>query len=239
MAGSELKTYDIPNRLSEQLPQVTGIRTSSLRGIGFGPNKFATEAFLDEIAVQHGIDPVALRLQLLKDTPRGQAVVREVVAMSEFRRRRPGRGLGFAFIDYSGTMVAAVAEVSVERASGAVKVHDFWLALDPGIAVHPDNVIAQSESSIVYGLGLTLTERITIKDGVVQQHNIRDYGVPRMGQLPEMHIKLVSTPNRPTGVGQMATPAVAPAVAAAIFAASGARVRHTPFLPERVRSALI
>jgi isoquinoline 1-oxidoreductase subunit beta len=234
MAGSELRTYDIANRLAEQLPQQTGIRTSSLRGIGFGPNKFATEAFLDEVAVQHGIDPVELRLQLLKNTPRGQAVVREVVQMSEYRRARPGRGLGFSFVDYSGTMVAAVAEVSVDKKTGAIEVHDFWLALDCGIAVQPDNVIAQTESSIIYGLGLTLSERISFKDGVVQQHNIRDYGVPRMGEIPELHLKLVATPNRPTGAGQMATPIVAPAISAAVFAASGARVRHTPFLPERV-----
>jgi isoquinoline 1-oxidoreductase subunit beta len=238
MAGSELRTYDIPNRLSEQLPQQTGIRTSSLRGIGFGPNKFATEAFLDEVAAKHGIDPVELRLQLLRNTPRGQAVVREVVAMSDYRRPRPGRGLGFSFIDYSGTMVAAVAEVSVDRKSGAVAVHDFWLALDPGIAVHPDNVVAQTESSIIYGLGLALTERISFKDGVIQQTNIRDYGVPRMQDIPELHIKLMATPNRPTGAGQMATPLVAPAISAAVFAASGARVRHTPFLPERVLTAL-
>src|SRR6266850_1947786 len=238
MAGSELRTYDIPNRLSEQLPQQTGIRTSSLRGIGFGPNKFATEAFLDEIAVRHGLDPVDLRLQLLKNTPRGQAVVREVVAMSEYRRARPGRGLGFSFIDYSGTMVAAVAEASVDRKSGKITVHDFWLALDPGIAVQPDNVIAQTESSIIYGLGLSLTERISFKDGVVQERNIRDYGVPRLEDIPELHLKLLSTPNRPTGAGQMATPIVAPVISAAVYAASGARVRHTPFLPERVLTAL-
>src|SRR6266545_3856264 len=238
MAGSELRTYDIPNRLSEQLPQGTGIRTSSLRGIGFGPNKFATEAFLDEIAAQHRLDPVELRLQLLKNTPRGQAVIREVVRMSDYRRARPGRGLGFSFIDYSGTMVAAVAEVSIDKTRGKINVHDFWLALDPGIAVHPDNVVAQTESSIVYGLGLALTERITIRDGAVQQSNILDYGVPRMHDIPELHIKLMSTPNRPTGAGQMATPVVAPAIASAVFAASGARVRHTPFLPERVRAAI-
>src|SRR3989441_2176205 len=177
MAGSELRTYDIANRLAEQLPQQTGIRTSSLRGIGFGPNKFATEAFLDEIAVRHGLDAVDLRLQLLKNTPRGQAVVREVVAMSEYRRARPGRGLGFSFIDYSGTMVAAVAEASVDRKSGKITVHDFWLALDPGIAVQPDNVIAQTESSIIYGLGLSLTERISFKDGAVQERNLRDGAV--------------------------------------------------------------
>ena len=238
MAGSELRTYDIPNRLSEQLPQETGIRTSSLRGIGFGPNKFATEAFLDEIAAKHGLDPVELRLQLLKNTPRGQAVIRAVVEMSDYRRARPGRGLGFSFVDYSGTMVAAVAEVSVDKTRGKVTVHDFWLALDPGIAVQPDNVVAQTESSIVYGLGLALTERISFKDGAVQQSNILDYGVPRMHDIPDLHIRLMSTPNRPTGAGQMATPVVAPAIASAVFAANGARVRHTPFLPERVRAAM-
>src|SRR6266853_1734236 len=238
MAGSELRTYDIPNRLAEQLPQETGIRTSSLRGIGFGPNKFATEAFLDEVAAQHGLDPVELRLQLLKNAPRGQAVIRAVVEMSDYRRKRPGRGLGFSFIDYAGTMVAAVAEVSIDKTRGKVNVHDFWLALDPGIAVQPDNVVAQTESSIVYGLGLALTERISFKDGVVQQSNLLDYGVPRIHDIPELHIKLMSTPNRPTGAGQMATPVVAPAISSAVFAASGARVRHTPFLPGRVLRAM-
>jgi len=165
-------------------------------------------------------------------------VVREVVAMSDYRRARPGRGLGFSFIDYSGTMVAAVAEASVDRKSGKITVHDFWLALDPGIAVQPDNVIAQTESSIIYGLGLSLTERISFKDGVVQERNIRDYGVPRLEDIPELHLKLLSTPNRPTGAGQMATPIVAPVIASAVYAASGARVRHTPFLPERVLTAL-
>jgi isoquinoline 1-oxidoreductase beta subunit len=135
-------------------------------------------------------------------------------------------------------MVAAVAEVSVERKTGAIKVHDFWLALDCGIAVQPDNVIAQTESSIIYGLGLALTERISFKDGVVEQRNIRDYGVPRLGEIPELHLKLVPTPNRPTGAGQMATPIVAPAIASAVHAACGARVRHTPFLPERILRAL-
>src|SRR6266571_5086049 len=238
MAGSELRTYDIPNRLSEQLPQETGIRTSSLRGIGFGPNKFATEAFLDEVAAKRGLDPVELRVQLLKNAPRGQAVIRAVVEMSDYRRKRPGHGLGFSFIDYAGTMVAAVAEVSIDKSRGKVSVHDFWLALDPGIAVQPDNVVAQTESSIVYGLGLALTERISFKDGVVQQSNLLDYGVPRIHDIPELHIKLMSTPNRPTGAGQMATPVVAPAISSAVFAASGARVRHTPFLPERVLKAM-
>ena len=238
IAGSEIRTYDVPNRLAEQLGQQTGIRTSPLRGIGFVANKFATEAFLDEIAEQRGLDPVALRLELLKDTPRGQAVVTAVVEMSEYRRPRSGRTLGFAFIDYSNTMVAGVAEVSIDRSEGRIRVHNFWCAIDPGIAVQPDNVVAQTESSIVYGLGLALTERITVKDGVVQQSNFYDYQVPRMRDVPEMHVRLMPTPNPPTGVGQMATPLIAPAIASAVHAATKKRLRQTPFTPERVRAAL-
>ena len=135
-------------------------------------------------------------------------------------------------------MVAGVAEVSVDRQSGAIRVHNFWCAIDPGIAVQPDNIVAQTESSIVYGIGLALTERITFKDGVVQQSNFYDYTVPRQRDIPEMHVKLMPTPNPPTGVGQQATPLVAPAVASAVYRVTKARLRHTPFIPERVLAAL-
>jgi len=128
--------------------------------------------------------------------------------------------------------------VSVDKARGEVTVHDFWCTLDCGIAVHPDNVVAQTESSIIYGLGLALTERITFKDGMVQQSNFYDYVVPRMRDIPELHIKLIPTPNKPTGAGQMATPVVAPAIASAVAAATRVRLRHTPFNPDRVRQAL-
>jgi isoquinoline 1-oxidoreductase beta subunit len=112
------------------------------------------------------------------------------------------------------------------------------VAIDPGIAVQPDNIVAQTESSIVYGVGLTLTERITIKDGKVQQSNFHDYSLPRMNEVPDIHVKLMPTANPPTGVGQMATPLVAPAVASAVHAATSARLRHTPFIPERVLAAV-
>src|SRR5262249_37505961 len=133
IAGTESRTYDVPHRLAEQLGQDTGIRTSPLRGIGVVANKFATEAFLDEIAERQGLDPVELRLELLKNTPRGQAVVKAAVEMSDYRRGRPGRGLGLAFADYSNTMLAGVAEVSVDRSSGKIRIHHFWVAIDPGI----------------------------------------------------------------------------------------------------------
>jgi isoquinoline 1-oxidoreductase beta subunit len=238
MLGADLRGYDVPHQLVEQLYRDTGVRTNPLRGISYTANRFATEAFLDEIARKRGLDPVAYRLELLKNTPRGRRVVERVAQMAEWDRRRDGRALGFAFLDYSGSQVAGIAEISLDRSTGQIKAHNFWCTIDCGIAVQPDNVIAQTESSIVYGLGLTLTEQINVKDGVVQESNFHDYHVPRMNEVPQMHIEVIATDNHPTGAGQMATPLVAPAIAGAVAQLTGVRLRHTPFTPERVKQAL-
>lgn len=241
MRGTELPTYDIPNRFAEGLQQDTGMRTAPLRAIGVGQNSFANEVFIDELAAKLGIDPVQFRLRQLAGTPRAQRakhVIQEAAKMADWGRKRPGRGLGMAYLDYTGTQLAGVAEVSVDRQSGEIRVHDFWCVIDAGVAVQPDNVIAQTESSIVYGLGLALSERITIADGAVQQSNFFDYQVPRQKDLPRMHIKLVHTRNHPTGAGQMATPLVPSAIANAVFQLTGVRLRQQPLLPERVKLAL-
>jgi isoquinoline 1-oxidoreductase beta subunit len=238
MAGTDVRGYDVPHQLVEQLYRDTGVRTNPLRGIGVTANKFATEAFMDEVALKRGIDPLAFRLELLKGTPRAYKAVERVAQMADWGRKRDGRALGLAYIDYSGSQVAGVAEVSLDRASGQIKVHNFWCTIDCGVAVQPDNVVAQTESSIVYGLGMTLTERITVKDGVVQESNFYDYRVPRMGDVPEMHIELIQTDNHPTGAGQMATPLIAPAISNAVARLTGVRLRETPMTPERVRKAL-
>ncbi|MGZ3285507.1 MAG: molybdopterin cofactor-binding domain-containing protein, partial [Xanthobacteraceae bacterium] len=175
MLGADLKGYDVPHQLVEQLYRDTGVRTNPLRGISFLANRFATESFIDEIARKRGVDPLAYHLELLKGTPRAIKVVERVAQMAEWGKRREGRGLGFAYLDYSGSQVAGIAEISLNRASGEIKVHNFWCTIDCGVAVQPDNVIAQTESSIVYGLGVTLTELITIKNGVVEQSNFYDY----------------------------------------------------------------
>ena len=238
MLGADLKGYDVPHQLVEQLYRDTGVRTNPLRGISFLANRFATESFIDEIARKRGVDPLAYHLELLKGTPRAIKVVERVAQMAEWGKRREGRGLGFAYLDYSGSQVAGIVEISLNRASGEIKVHNFWCTIDCGVAVQPDNVIAQTESSIVYGLGVTLTELITIKNGVVEQSNFYDYRVPRMKDVPPMHIEVIQTDNHPTGAGQMATPLVAPAIAGAVAELTGVRLRHTPFLPERVKKAL-
>jgi isoquinoline 1-oxidoreductase beta subunit len=241
MRGTELPTYAIPDRLSEGLQQSTGMRTAPLRAIGVGQNSFATEVFVDELAARQGVDPVEYRLRLLDRTPlaaRARRVIEEVARMADWGRKRSGRGLGVAYLDYSGTQLAGIAEVSVDRASGAIRVHRFWCTIDCGVAVQPDNVIAQTESSIVYGLGLALMERIEIEDGRVKQSNFYDYHVPRMTDLPELEIKLIQTRNAPTGAGQMATPLVASAISNAVYQLTGARLRQQPMLPERVLAAL-
>ena len=120
----------------------------------------------------------------------------------------------------------------------ALPIYDFWCTIDCGVAVQPDNVAAQTESSIVYGLGMSLSERISVKNGVVEQSNFYDYRVPRMNEVPAMHIEVIATDNHPTGAGQMATPLIAPAISNAVMQLSGVRLRHTPFTPERVKAAL-
>jgi isoquinoline 1-oxidoreductase beta subunit len=238
MAGTDVRGYDVPHQLVEQLYRDTGVRTNPLRGIGVTANKFATEAFMDEVARKRGTDPLAFRLDLLKGTPRAYKVVERVAQMAEWGRKRDGRALGLAYIDYSGSQVAGIAEVSLDRANGRIKVHNFWCTIDCGVAVQPDNVVAQTESSIVYGMGMTLSERISIKDGVVEQSNFYDYHLPRLNEVPEMHIELIQTDNHPTGAGQMATPLIAPTVSNAIMELTGVRLRHSPFTPERVKKAL-
>jgi isoquinoline 1-oxidoreductase beta subunit len=236
MKGTELPSYAIDDQLGEGLHQDTGIRTAPLRAIGVGQNCFANEVMMDEIAAKLKVDPLQFRVQHLN--ARARHVVEECARMADWGRTRAGRGLGVAYLDYDGTQLAGIAEVSVDRSSGAIRVHNFWCTIDCGVAVHPDNVIAQSQSSLVYGLGLALMERITIQDGVVQQSNFYDYHVSRMKDLPTIELKLIPTRNNPSGAGQMTTPLAAPAISNAVYQLTGVRLRRQPMLPERVLMAL-
>lgn len=238
MLGADAKGYDVPHQLVEQVYEDTGIRTAPLRGIGFTANKFATETFMDEIAYKRGVDPMRYRLELLAKTPRAHTVLERVAHMADWGRSRNGHGLGTAYIDYSDTQVAAVVEISIDRSTGKIKLHNVWCAIDCGVAVQPDNVVAQTESSIVYGIGLALTERISLKDGAVEQANFYDYIVSRNRDVPPMYVEVIQTDNKPTGVGQMATPLITPAVSNAVMALTGVRLRHAPFIEERVKKAL-
>jgi isoquinoline 1-oxidoreductase subunit beta len=236
--GLDAPYYAIPNRLGEAVPRESGLRTSSLRGIAHLTNIFAIESFMDELARKRATDPAMFRRDLVKANPRAVNIIDTVAGMADWGRKRTATALGFSYMNYSGTQIALVAEVALDRSSGSLRVPNVWVALDPGIAVQPDNIAAQTESSVVYGLGFALSERITIKDGAVQESNFYDYHVPRMNEIPAIAVKVVPTENHPTGVGQMATPLVAPAIANAVAELAGVRLRETPMTPQRVKTAL-
>jgi isoquinoline 1-oxidoreductase beta subunit len=236
--GLDQAFYGIPNVLAEAVRETRGMRVHAWRGIGSGYNKFAAEAFLDEVAQAKGVDPLAIRLELTKDKPRANAVIKAVAEMSEWTRQRPGHALGLAFADYHDTLSAGVAEVSVDRGTGKIKVHNYWIAVDPGLVIQPDNVHAQLESAVIYGLSAALLEELTVKDGAIQQSNFNDYPVLRMSDVPQIHTRIITTDNPPTGMGEIGVVTVAPAIANAMFLLTGKRLRHLPMSPERVKKAL-
>jgi isoquinoline 1-oxidoreductase beta subunit len=177
-------------------------------------------------------------MELTKSHPRAQAVIKAVAEMSDFSRKRKDRGMGIAFADYHGTFSAGVAEISLDRKTGKIKVHNYWVAADPGLVIQPDNVHAQLESAVVYGLSAALLEELIVKDGAIQQSNFNDYPVLRMSDLPEIHTRIVASNEAPTGMGEIGVVAVAPAIANALFQLTGKRVRALPMSPARVKTAL-
>ncbi len=236
--GLEAKYYQIPNHLAEAVPMDSGMRTSSLRGVAHLSNLFGIESFIDELALKGGVEPVAFRRTLIGAAPRGHAVLDSVTRMSEWSRPRADTALGIAYTDFAGTLIAAVAEVAVDRKTGIIRVPKMWVAIDCGIAVQPNSVRAQVEGGLIYGLGFALWERITTKDGTVDQANFQDYHIPRINEVPEIEIDLIVTDNRPTGVGEAVTSLVAPAIGNAVAKLTGARLRQAPMSRDRVLAAL-
>lgn len=238
MEGYEL-SYSCANQRQEYLREERGLDVGLWRSVGPGYTKFAIESFVDEIARGQRIDPVAFRLRLLAHNARAAAVVRRAAEWAEWdRRRRKGRALGIAFSDTWRSYIATVAEVSVDRARGGIRVHRVWSVVDPGVAIQPDNIVAQIEGATMFGVSAALRERITIEDGVVKQSNFHDYPLLRMAEAPDVHVRVLSTDNPPGGIGEVGLPPVAPAIANAVFVLTGARLRSLPMLPERVLAAL-
>jgi isoquinoline 1-oxidoreductase beta subunit len=237
--GLEQPFYAVPNMLAEAVREQRGVRVHAWRGIGSGYNKFVSESFLDEIAHATGKDPLDMRLQLTKDHPRAQAVIKAVAEMADWKKPRgKDRALGIAFSDYHDSFSAGIAEVSLDRKTGRIKVHNYWIAGDAGIVVTPENAHAQLESAVVYGLGSALTEELTYKDGAVQQSNFHDYRLIRMSDMPQIHTKVIVTANSPTGLGELGVPTVAPAIGNAVFKLTGKRLRQLPMSASRVSAAL-
>jgi isoquinoline 1-oxidoreductase beta subunit len=198
------------------------------RSVGSTHTAFSTEVMIDELSVAAGKDPFEFRRALLAKHPRHKAVLELAARRAGWGKPlAKGRGRGIAVHESFNTFVAQVAEVSVGK-DGAIRVERVVCAVDCGIAVNPDVIRAQMEGGIGFGLSAALHNAITLKDGQVEQSNFHDYGILRINEMPRIEVHIVPSREKPTGVGEPGVPPIAPAVANAIYAATGQRVRNLP-----------
>ncbi|MCB0684916.1 MAG: xanthine dehydrogenase family protein molybdopterin-binding subunit, partial [Saprospiraceae bacterium] len=240
-SGAKNPYYTIPNQLIKLQNIEEGVRTKHWRSVGHGPNKWAIEGFIDEIAMSSKQDPYVLRQKLLQNDPRALAVLDKVAEMCHWKTEKTpeGRGHGMSFIERSGALVAGVAEISVGE-NGKIKVHRFWCAMDAGVVVQPDNALAQLEGGIVFGISSVLYESVTFRDGKVEQSNFHNYHIARMSDAPEtIECFMMPSEEPPAGVGEASTPTVGGAIANAFLALTGKSLYHMPFTAERVKEVLM
>jgi isoquinoline 1-oxidoreductase beta subunit len=238
MEGSEIADYNIPNFLAEHIITERRARLSPWRGIGWGHNLFATESFIDELAHASGTDALSFRRRLMTGRVRALKVLETVVAMSNYGKPPSGRAHGLSLAGYKTSLGAGVAEVSLNRTTGEIVVHRFWAAVDSGLVIQPQNLIAQVEGGIIYGLSGLREERITIKGGEVQESNFHDYSFMRMQDVPEVNVEIIQSGAAPSGAGEIGVPMTGAAVANAFHSLTGRRLRHMPFTPDRVLKLL-
>lgn len=226
--GAAELLYGIPNLQVDLHTPKIGVPVQWWRSVGHSHNGFAVEAFFDELAHAGGKDPYELRRALLVDQPRMRAVLELVAQKANWGKPLPmGRGRGIATHFSFDSYVAQVAEVSVDK-NGGLRVHRVVCAIDCGRVVNPDSVKAQMEGGIIFGLTAALKDEITLERGRVQQRNFHDYPMLRINEAPGIEVYIMPSTENPTGVGEPGVPPVAPAVANAIFAATGKRVRKLP-----------
>ncbi|VVM55810.1 Isoquinoline 1-oxidoreductase subunit beta [Pseudomonas fluorescens] len=205
----------------------TGITVLWLRSVGHTHTAFVMESLIDELAEAAGKDPVDYRRTLLREHPRHLGVLDLAVEKAAWQAPLPdGHALGVAVHESFGSYVAQVAEVSQDNLG--IRVHRVVCAVDCGIAVNPLSIAAQMESAIAFGLGFTLHSKLTFKDGQVQQSNYHDYQVLRLNEMPRVEVHIVASSAKPGGVGEAGVPPTAPAVANAVFALTGQRLRELP-----------
>lgn len=235
--GMDPFQYEVPSLHVEFVASDLPVPVGLWRSPGHNQNGFVIESFVDEMAHAAGKDPLEFRLGLLRDRPRERRVL-EVAAEKAGWGKPPRRGqaLGIARYSSCGSHAAHVAEVSVDRDRGLVTVHRVVGVMDCGLVVHPDAVSAQMEGCIVMGVGTALFERVRFAGGAVVTRNFDTYRIPRMSDGPEVEVHVIPSREPLGGAGEPGLPSVAPAVANAVFWASGIRVRRLPFSPEALRS---
>jgi isoquinoline 1-oxidoreductase beta subunit len=224
--GAANYPYDVPNVRVDFQQQEIGINVGYWRSVSHSLNCFVVESFMDELAVAQKKNSAEFRKALLEKQPRFLEVLKVVTRESRFGYPQRGHHHGLALMEGYGTYMAQVAEISVDN--GKVKLHRLWCAADCGQQINPDTVVAQIESSVLFGFSALMWGEINIQGGRVQQTNFDDYRVARMNEAPRIDCYIVESGEAPGGIGEPATALVAPAVCNAIYSATGRRLRSLP-----------
>ena len=233
--GSADLAYPIPNMKVNWNMAPSGVPTLWWRSVGHSQNAFVTETFIDELATAAGKDPYQYRSSLLDKHPRHKKVLDMAAQKAGWGKPVPaGRARGIAVHESFGSFVAYVAEVSIPK-KGTIKVHKVVGAIDCGPTVNPDTIKAQIEGGIVFGLTAALYGEITFEKGRVKQRNFNDYRMLRMNEMPQVEVHIVKSTEKMGGVGEPGVPAIAPAVANALFVLTGRRIHKLPIRPEDLK----
>lgn len=229
--GAVASPYAPPNRRIEYVLKDVAVPVGFWRSVGNSITSFYVEGIVDELAHAAGQDPYVFRLDHLAEKPRHRAVLERAAKMANWNQPPPpGHFRGIAMHQAFGSIVAEVAEISIEI--DGLRVHRVDCAVDCGLAINPDTIVAQMESGIVYGLTAALYGEITLKRGRVEQANFDTYPMLRLAQMPKISVSIIEGAELPAGIGEAGTPPIAPAVANAVFAATGKRLHSLPIVKQ-------
>jgi isoquinoline 1-oxidoreductase beta subunit len=231
--------YEVPHILTEYVNINTPVPVGFWRSVGHSHNAFVVECFVDEVAAKAGKDPLDFRLGLLKSHARSRRVLEIAAEKAGWGKPRPsGRGCGIAQHFSYGSHVAQIAEVSVDEKFGKIRVHRVVCAVDCGSVINPDILASQIEGGIIFGLSAALKEEVLFEHGGVKSGNFDAYQMLRMSETPEIEVYTVERGEELGGIGEVAVPPIAPAVANAVFDSTGTRLRNLPMRPGAVREAM-
>jgi isoquinoline 1-oxidoreductase beta subunit len=231
--------YEVPNLSVEYVRIDLPVPVGFWRSVGASHNGFVIESFVDELAAAAKKDPLEFRLAHLAKHPRAKRVLETAASKAGWGKRpKHGQAMGIAYHLSFDTYVAEVAEISVDKGTGRVTVHKVTCAVDCGSVINPNTVHAQMESGIIMGLSAALKEEIEFADGGVKSENFGDYDLLRMSEAPEIEVHITTSKDPLGGIGEPGVPPIAPAVANAVFAATGARLRRLPMTPQAVLAAM-
>ena len=219
--------YAVPNFRLAFIPQNPHVPVGYWRSTSTSYGAFCVESFMDELASSAAIDPVEFRLRNLTHD-RHRAVLALAAERADWGKAvASGHGRGVALFEKARTVIAQIVDVTVAE-SGELSVDRVVCVVDPGQFIHPDIVVAMMEGGIIYGMNAALLGEITLADGRVQQSNFHDVPDVRLADIPDIEVHLLPQGSRPEGVGETAVPGIAPAIANAVFDATGKRIRRLP-----------